>query len=141
MLHLYNPGVTLFSTVNTVLAGIWLGVAYWKTRSLWLATALHVSWNLAMVFVFGLPVSGLTDYSEMGLLMGRPGSPAWLSGGDYGPEGGAAATLMLLASTFVIWKSGLFGVSPEMKTALIHGSASNEPQIPRTLNGNEPDLP
>ena len=135
VLHLYNPGVTLFATVNTVLAGVWLGFAYWKTRSLWLATALHVSWNVAMMFLFGLPVSGITDYSEMGLLIGKPGSPAWLSGGDYGPEGGAAATVLLLASTFVIWKSGLFNASADMQAALVHGSVLTGSSRDRDVNG------
>ena len=51
--HITNPGATVFSTLNTILAGVWLGIAYLMTRSLWLATALHWSWNFAMVFVFG----------------------------------------------------------------------------------------
>lgn len=59
LLHLNNAEVTLFSTCNTILAGVWLGVAYLMTRSLWLATALHLSWNFVMAWVFGLPVSGI----------------------------------------------------------------------------------
>src|SRR5215471_981347 len=42
--HVSNPGASTFSTLNTILAGIWLGIAYLCTRSLWLATALHWSW-------------------------------------------------------------------------------------------------
>ena len=111
----------MFSTINTMLAGIWLGIAYLMTRSLWLPTALHWSWNFAMVFIFGLPVSGLTTLSEFAWLRGVVGEPVWVSGGSYGPEAGLAATLALILSTLAIWKSGLFAASGEMLLAIRHG--------------------
>ena len=122
LLHLKNPSATVFSTVNTILAGVWLGTAYWITRGLWLVTALHMSWNFAMSFIFGLPVSGISDFVPLAWLIGQPGAPTWLSGGNYGPEGGAAATIGLLLSTLVIWKCGLWTASTEMLAALRHGS-------------------
>jgi membrane protease YdiL (CAAX protease family) len=115
LLHVWNPAVTIFSLANTILAGIWLGTAYLKTRSLWLATALHMAWNFSMAFIFGLPVSGLTAFSQSGILKGMPGSPEWISGGSYGPEGGAVATVALILSTLVLWKSSLFHTSNEMR--------------------------
>jgi membrane protease YdiL (CAAX protease family) len=118
--HVSNPGASLFSTINTMLAGIWLGVAYLATRSLWLATALHWSWNFAMVFIFGLPVSGLTMLGGFAWLRGFAGEPLWVSGGSYGPEAGVAATCGLILSTVVIWKSGVFASSQEMLTAIQH---------------------
>ena len=122
LLHLHNPSVTFFSTINTILAGVWLGTAYWITRSLWLVTALHLSWNFTMSFIFGLPVSGISDFVPLAWLVGQPDTPTWLSGGNYGPEGGAAATIGILLSTAVIWKSGLWRASAEMLDALRHGS-------------------
>ena len=119
--HLGNPGPTPLSTTNTILAGVWLCTAYLMTRSLWLSTALHCSWNLSMVLFFGLPVSGITTFDQFGWLAGQDGSPIWLSGGAYGPEGGIAATIALILSTLIIWKSGLFKASEEMKQALRHG--------------------
>ena len=119
--HLSNPSASIFSTVNTILAGIWLGLAYLMTRSLWLATALHWSWNFAMAFVFGLPVSGFTTLRQLAWLRGKIGEPLWVSGGSYGPEAGAAATIALMVSTLVIWKSGLFTASQEMLDAIKHG--------------------
>jgi membrane protease YdiL (CAAX protease family) len=120
LLHAVNPNATVFSTLNTMLAGVWLGAAYLMTRSLWLATALHQSWNLTLVFVFGLPVSGLNMSDGLSLLDGRTLPPDWLSGGSYGPEGGAAATLALVLSTLVIWKGGLFAPTQEMLAATRH---------------------
>jgi uncharacterized protein len=122
IMHMFNPNATAFAVTNTVLAGVWLGVAYLKTRSLWLATALHAAWNFTMVFVFGLPVSGITMYKEMALMVGEPRPPIWLSGGDYGPEGGAAATLALIICTIVIIKARVFRASEEMIIATRHGS-------------------
>ena len=130
--HIRNDNATAFSTINTMLAGVWLGVAYLTTRSLWLATGLHYSWNLVMVFVFGLPVSGIKLFSHLAWLNGQAGSMTWLSGGDYGPEGGTAVTIVLIISTLVIWKSGLFTPSEEMIAATRHGSiATNRNETPQ----------
>jgi len=126
LLHIRNPNLTLFSLINTILAGVWLGVAYWKTRSLWLATALHAGWNFAMVFIFGLPVSGLTSFTDFAWLSGRSNAPTWLSGGDYGPEGGVAATAALILSTLVIWRPKLFRPSTEIIAAMRHGSRATK---------------
>lgn len=114
--HWGNPNRTLFSTINTVLAGVWLSVAYLKTRSLWFPTALHFGWNWTMGAVFGLPVSGLR-IPQQAILKSEIGSPTWLTGGAYGPEGGAAATLILLLSIIVIWQSDWLAAVPEAQSA------------------------
>lgn len=125
--HVSNPNVTLFSAVNVALAGVWLGVAYLVTRSLWLVTGLHFAWNFALTFIFGLPVSGIVTFDQITWLDGEMGNPAWLSGGSFGPEGGAAATLALILSTLVVWKSGLFKPSQEMLDITRHGKRTKEP--------------
>ena len=119
--HISNPSASTFSTINTILAGVWLGLAYLRTRSLWLPTGLHWSWNFAMVFVFGLPVSGFTTLGQLSWLRGTIGEPAWVSGGSYGPEAGLAATAGLILSTLAIYKGGLFSASEEMLAAITHG--------------------
>jgi len=126
-LHLGNDDVTTLSTINTVLAGVWLGAAYLVTRSLWLATALHYSWNLVMAFVFGLPVSGFTVYKSLAILDGTGGNPVWMSGGAYGPEGGVAATVAMIISTLIVWKSGFFKPSEDMLAAIKHNSILSKP--------------
>src|SRR5215510_7300638 len=104
--HLLNKDASGLSSINTMLAGVWLGLAYLMTRSLWLATGLHVSWNFAMVFIFGLPVSGFPGMDEFAWLRGSAGAPLWVSGGSYGPEGGVAVKAAVSLSSLVIWKSG-----------------------------------
>jgi membrane protease YdiL (CAAX protease family) len=130
--HLGNPNPTLLSTVNTILAGIWLSVAYLVTRSLWFCTALHYSWNLAMVYMFGLPVSGISTFDTLGLLAGQDRPPVFISGGDYGPEGGIAATTIVILSALLIWKSGWFNVSGDMAQAIKHGKP--EPRYISIMN-------
>src|SRR6202140_1027560 len=107
--HLNNPhSVPGFTFVNTALAGVWLAVAYLRTRSLWLPLALHWSWNWAQASVLGLPVSGIERISPAPLLQAMNAGPDWLTGGAYGIEGGAACTVALLISTLVIWRAKVF---------------------------------
>lgn len=109
--HWGNPGRTVFSTVNTVLAGVWLSMAYLKTRSLWFPTALHFTWNFMMGPFFGLPVSGLL-IPRHPILISTSGDPLWVTGGVYGSEGGAAATLVLIIAAIVIWRARWLKVAP-----------------------------
>ena len=57
-------------------------------------------------------------------------------GGDYGPEAGAAATLALLISTLVIWKSGWFRPTAEMLAAIKHG----KPERPISIIADDETL-
>ena len=107
--HLNNPhAVPGFTFVNTALAGVWLAVAYLRTRSLWLPLGLHWAWNWAQASLLGLPVSGIERIAPAPLLHSMNAGPDWLTGGSYGIEGGAACTVALLISTLVIWRAKLF---------------------------------
>jgi len=106
--HLANPNVVPGLTfVNTALAGVWLAIAYLRTRSLWLPFGLHWSWNWAQASLLGLPVSGINRIAPAPLLHAFNAGPDWLTGGAYGIEGGAACTVALLVSTIVIWRTKL----------------------------------
>jgi membrane protease YdiL (CAAX protease family) len=107
--HLNNPhAVPGFTFVNTALAGVWLAVAYLRTRSLWLPLGLHWAWNWAQASLLGLPVSGIERIAPAPLLHAMNAGPDWLTGGAYGIEGGAACTIALLVSTLFIWRTKLF---------------------------------
>lgn len=103
--HIVNPSAGLLSTLNTVLAGLWLVVMVWRTRSLWAASAAHFSWNALMGYGLGMPLSGMTYGAPNSPVFARPllswvdAGPDWLTGGAYGPEGGVAATVALLLGT------------------------------------------
>jgi membrane protease YdiL (CAAX protease family) len=114
--HLQNPNVAAgFTFINTALAGVWLAVAYLRTRSLWFPLGVHWAWNWALGSLFGLPVSGITDLAPYPLLHGTDLGPAWLTGGSYGIEGGLACTITLIVSTLFIWRTRLVQGTDEMK--------------------------
>jgi membrane protease YdiL (CAAX protease family) len=103
--HMNNPNANALSTANVVLAGIWLSLAYQKTRSLWLPFGLHMAWNFTQTTVYGFPTSGIT-FSEHQLWNATVAGPEWITGGPFGPEGSVLATLALILGTWYILKSG-----------------------------------
>ena len=116
LVHLRNPNVVAgFTFVNTALAGVWLAVAYLRTRSLWFPLGVHWAWNWAQGSLCGIPVSGITDLAPHPLLHWTDLGPAWLTGGSYGLEGGVACTIALIVSTLFIWRTRLVTATPEMK--------------------------
>ena len=116
LVHLANPHVVPgFTFVNTALAGVWLGVAYWRTRSLWFPLGLHFGWNWVQGALLGSPVSGIRSIAPNPLFRLADAGPAWIGGGDYGIEGGAACTLALVVSTIFIWRTRLLNATPELR--------------------------
>jgi hypothetical protein len=99
LLHAFNPDATLISVLITMFAGVLLSVAWLRTHGLWLPWGLHFAWNASMAILFGLPVSGIIDFSSV--VQTRAVGPTWLTGGDYGPEG-AFFTLVVLAIGIVV---------------------------------------
>lgn len=129
--HLDNPNVAWgFTFINTTLAGFWLAVAYLRTRSLWFPLGLHWAWNWAMGALLGLPVSGITSLTRAPLFRATDTGPAWLTGGAYGIEGGAACTVALIISTIFIWKTPLLKADEELR-------AFTDAEMPKTVTSDE----
>jgi membrane protease YdiL (CAAX protease family) len=114
IVHLGNPNVVPgFTMANTMLAGVWLAVAYLRTRSLWFPLGVHWAWNWALGWFFGLPVSGANLVSHP-LFAATDNGPFWLTGGSYGIEGGLAGTIALLLVTIYTWRTSLVSATPEL---------------------------
>jgi len=141
-IHLQNPNFeTGLAFLNLVLAGVWLAAAYLRTRSLWFPLGVHWAWNWALGSLFGLPVSGITRIAPHPLLQGTDLGPAWLTGGNYGIEGGLACTITLAISTFFIWRTRLVSATDEMKglTSQENPPAARWPAVlPETRDMVEP---
>lgn len=136
--HLDNPNAGHWlASANTVLAGVWLAVAYLKTRSLWFPLGVHWGWNWALGSIFGLPVSGITQLAPNPLLRGTDLGPAWLTGGSYGIEGGLACTIALVISTLFIWRTSLVKATPEMLTLTSPENPRLRPEIGREVESPE----
>jgi membrane protease YdiL (CAAX protease family) len=131
--HLDNPNVVPGVTfTNTAIAGVWFGVAYLRTRSLWLPWGLHWSWNWALGWFFGLPVSGRTITSHP-LLNATDNGPSWLTGGRYGIEGGVACTVALVLSTLFLWWAPWLSASPELKRLTSEENPATTEPVHQTL--------
>ena len=99
MAHVTNPQANFFSTLNTALAGIWLSLAYLKTRTLYFPFGMHFSWNLVQSFFLSLPVSGLL--TNRTIFVPTDYGPDWLTGGRYGPEAGIGTTVVMVV--VIVW--------------------------------------
>ena len=55
--HLSNEGVTVFSVAVTIVAGVFVGIIYFKTKALWMCIGAHFMWNWTMAPLFGMGVS------------------------------------------------------------------------------------
>lgn len=120
LVHNNNPSASFFSLFNTFLAGIWFGVAYLKTRSLWLAFGLHLAWNWMQGAFYGINVSGISDIAPNPLLRTIDQGPTWLTGGHYGIEGGVTCTIALIVSTVLIWFLPVLKPTEEMLALTNH---------------------
>jgi len=109
--HFANPDFDPISWLNTLIAGIWFAVAYLKTRDLWFPFGIHLAWNWLQGPVFGISVSGISGFASAPLFRATDTGPAWLTGGNYGIEGGLASTFALLLSIAMIWY--LPGIKPD----------------------------
>lgn len=109
--HLFNPNFTWFGFANIVLAGVLLSLAYIQTKSLWLPIGIHIAWNFTQGYIWGLPVSGTTVV--MPLTISQETGPDIITGGTFGPEGGAMCTAVCVAACIFVWK--FFKPSDEME--------------------------
>ncbi|HVN10161.1 MAG TPA: type II CAAX endopeptidase family protein [Patescibacteria group bacterium] len=98
--HMANPQATLLSSLNTTLAGLLLATARLRSRGLWMPIGLHFAWNFFLGPVFAFPVSGYTFGAKEISVFSPP--LAWLSGGAYGPEGGAALTAVVAVGLLLL---------------------------------------
>jgi hypothetical protein len=73
-------------------------------------------WNWTMGAFFGIPVSGLQIENPLLITSGE--GPVWLTGGRYGSEGGAAATIALIIAGIVIWRARWLTAAPETLATL-----------------------
>jgi membrane protease YdiL (CAAX protease family) len=97
--HLGNQNASNLGIFNTVLWGILLGYAYWRTKALWLPIGLHFGWNFALP-LFGVNLSGFTMY-VMGYALRWRAGDLW-SGGGYGPEGSVLTTAVVVVLFFAV---------------------------------------
>ncbi|MCU1287875.1 MAG: abortive infection protein [Acidobacteria bacterium] len=130
--HNQNPGASPFSWINTYLAGIWLAVAYYKTRNLWFPTGVHIAWNWVQGAFFGINVSGLSDLASAPVLRVAETGTEFISGGEYGIEGGLACTIALIFSIGLIYFLPFINPTEEMLALTSHEIPKRPSEFPET---------
>jgi membrane protease YdiL (CAAX protease family) len=96
----FRPDATALSILDTFLFAVLFGIAYLRTRALWIGWGIHFAWNAAAAILFGLPIAGDAGYNN--LLFTSVTGPQWLTGGPYGPEAAFFTAIILLIGIFVL---------------------------------------
>lgn len=101
LVHLENPGISLIAILNIILVGLFLGLCVIKTNNLWVVCGIHASWNFSQGNIFGFKVSGSRSVAGSIFNLNLRGNEL-MSGGDFGPEAGLCATIVLIICTIII---------------------------------------
>lgn len=136
LLHAANPNASLRSVLLLVLAGLFLGLPFFLTGEMAIPIGLHFGWNFFQGSVFGFRVSG----SGFGgsFISIEQGGPEWFSGGAFGPEGGIAGVLAILAGALLICLRLRRGGRRLRPREALAEYRTREPKLPR--DPNEPSL-
>jgi uncharacterized protein len=139
LLHATNPNATLVSTINLVLAGLFLGLGYVLTGELGIPIGLHITWNFFQGNVFGFPVSGLPTQGATFIAIEQRGPELW-TGGAFGPEAGLIGLgAMLLGSLLTVLWARLSRGEARLQTQLARyvsrHTAAEQMVTSRTLEG------
>lgn len=100
LLHLGNEGVTILSTLNTMLVGIFFAKLLFYSDNIMLTSGVHAGWNFSMAMIYGLNVSGFSGFDS--LLNFKILNYA-LYDKAYGPEGSIIVTFIEIISILIIF--------------------------------------
>lgn len=97
LIHWTNPHSGILPVLLVMLAGVFLGGIVLATGSVYAAWVAHFAWNWVMAVLLHTDVSGFLPSAPPDYRVIDAG-PDWITGGAWGPEGGAAAGLGMLCA-------------------------------------------
>jgi membrane protease YdiL (CAAX protease family) len=104
-MHLSSPGEKWPGILMVFCYGLLAAFTLRRTGNLWFIVGLHAAWDWAHVFLFSVPIAGVSGAGK--LLHSSLHGPRWLTGGSVGPDGSVFALVVLLAMALFIGR-GLF---------------------------------
>ena len=97
--HLNNNGASWLSTVHLFVFGLFTAVYALKRGNIWGPCGFHFAWNFIMGNVYGFHVSGFD--SESSLMYFTTSNRTFITGGEFGPEGGIPGLVVFLLA--LLW--------------------------------------
>ncbi len=101
IMHWFNAGADLTMVLALTLIGAFWTCVFIASRNLWVVGLHHAAWNFA-IFATGIPLSGMEDWRAKAPLQSIYHGPAWLTGGEFGPETSIITAVVVLASIVVL---------------------------------------
>lgn len=140
LLHLGNPNSSWISTINLIIAGLFLGLGFVLTGELAIPIGLHITWNYFQGYVFGFPVSG--GVTGASLFQTQQGGPDLWTGGAFGPEAGLIGLIAILIGSvltvaWVRWQHGRAGLDENLA---IYTPVTPEPEQTAQANSRNDAL-
>ena len=100
--HSLNKGYTPLASVNLALIAVLFALIYFLTDDIWMTSAIHTAWNLTQGNIYGLQVSGNNAANSVIMTVYDKNYSALITGGDFGPEGGMAVTIVTAACIIIV---------------------------------------
>ncbi|UCB52510.1 MAG: CPBP family intramembrane metalloprotease [Candidatus Zixiibacteriota bacterium] len=135
LVHIFNEDFSWVSGLCLLLQGILFGLAYFRTRSLWVPIGMHVAWNWTQGSLWGMKVSGTETGSSF--LVSLPKGPELLSGGSFGAEASLITLAVTACLVLYVWKAKWIRPTQE-KSALCRRYPSGFGREPADAKGQSP---
>lgn len=108
-MHLGNDNLNAIGIVGIFIAGLFLGLGYIVSKSLWFSIALHFSWNFSQGTIYGFNISGNHVYSLITFSYTK--QTIW-NGGEFGFEASILAIILqIIFITIYLMRSNLIKTS------------------------------
>ena len=100
-LHMGNNGFGILPIANLILFGLFVSLYFLRTENLMGVCAIHSVWNFAQGNLFGCSVSGMAKVDSI-FQSSMNDAKTLINGGEFGPEGGLAVSIVLVAAILLV---------------------------------------
>ncbi|WP_456363982.1 CPBP family intramembrane glutamic endopeptidase [Priestia aryabhattai] len=100
-MHSFNADMNIFSYLEILAGGIFLGLIKEITNGLWTGIGFHFAWNFVQEGVFGFPLS---EVAEKSILTVKYIKNNVLLGSPFGPESSVVTLIILIVGAIVLIK-------------------------------------